>query len=316
MVTREELFDKIAAGVSYEVAARELDIPPGQAYLVATGLPADGSDSLAPDERDRPSISRGSTQAIVNPPTVRPGSTATALSFLKARAAADAGMRDAARRRNAAPPEPVLPEDREVRDDILEILRRDHNQARYLMEQLETLPTGEESAEADLSRRRSLLDMLVVALAGHEAAEKAEFWPLVSKALSDGGEQAGQATEQEQQGKELLEQLEDLSPDDEKFDELLQHVLLQLRRHVAFEERVFLAIEHAVDPAERARVGRRTLRLKRLAPTRPHAKAGSGRRAALAGPLLGVIDRTKDSLKGRPADRLGQSEEDLARESV
>jgi hypothetical protein len=44
MATRPQVRDLIASGDSFEEAARKLGIAPGQAYLLATGKPADGSD--------------------------------------------------------------------------------------------------------------------------------------------------------------------------------------------------------------------------------------------------------------------------------
>jgi hypothetical protein len=51
--TREQVLAILRTGASYEVVADRLDIPPGQAYLIATGLPADGSD-VADEGRRRP----------------------------------------------------------------------------------------------------------------------------------------------------------------------------------------------------------------------------------------------------------------------
>jgi hypothetical protein len=53
----------LAQGHNYESAARALGIPPGLAFMVGTGLPADDSDAAAPS-----SLLAGSPQDLINPP--------------------------------------------------------------------------------------------------------------------------------------------------------------------------------------------------------------------------------------------------------
>ncbi|HET6917679.1 MAG TPA: hypothetical protein VFH56_16450 [Acidimicrobiales bacterium] len=43
MPTRSQVLESIGADCDYESAATPLRIPAGQAYLIATGLPADGA---------------------------------------------------------------------------------------------------------------------------------------------------------------------------------------------------------------------------------------------------------------------------------
>ncbi len=69
------------------MAARELDIPAGQAYMIATGLPADGGEAPSPEElRDSPLLS-GSSQQLVNPPAIRPVRNDRVLEWVRRRAA-------------------------------------------------------------------------------------------------------------------------------------------------------------------------------------------------------------------------------------
>ena len=87
MPTRAQVLELLDAGHSYESAARELRIPPGQAFMIATGLPADGSDAPHPDElRDKRALP-GSSQHLVNPPAFNPTRDETMIDWVKARAA-------------------------------------------------------------------------------------------------------------------------------------------------------------------------------------------------------------------------------------
>ena len=52
--TKEQVLAALGDGTDYDEAARRLGIHPGLAYLIATGLPADGSDVLTEEENRRP----------------------------------------------------------------------------------------------------------------------------------------------------------------------------------------------------------------------------------------------------------------------
>jgi hypothetical protein len=62
--TRDQVLRAYRRNDDYRAAAAELGVPAGQAYLIATGLPADGGDPLAPDD-SRPGLLDGSTQHLV-----------------------------------------------------------------------------------------------------------------------------------------------------------------------------------------------------------------------------------------------------------
>ena len=87
MPTRAQVLALLDDGRSFDAAARALGIAPGQAYMIATGLPADGSDTPHPDElRDRP-VAAGSTQDLVNPTAHNPTRDETVIAWAKSRAA-------------------------------------------------------------------------------------------------------------------------------------------------------------------------------------------------------------------------------------
>lgn len=89
VVTRRQVLELVEAGRSFEQAAAELGLRPGAAYLVATGLPADGSAALGEDDLARPGALRGSTQQLANPPQDDPSHRAEVQLWMAARAARD-----------------------------------------------------------------------------------------------------------------------------------------------------------------------------------------------------------------------------------
>jgi hypothetical protein len=72
MTTREQVLELIRSGEGVEAAARRLGIPAGKAYMIATGIPADGSDSLGADDYAREGLQLGGTQALIGVPAHNP----------------------------------------------------------------------------------------------------------------------------------------------------------------------------------------------------------------------------------------------------
>ncbi len=81
MPTREQVRTLLSETLDYAAAGARLGIPAGQAYLIATGVPAD------------------------DPPHENPGRRETVRGWLAARVAADGQMRTAMRPRTAGPQE-------------------------------------------------------------------------------------------------------------------------------------------------------------------------------------------------------------------
>jgi transposase len=86
--SRERVLALVQTGHTYEQAARALGVEPGLAYLLATGVAADGSDSLSPEDRERPGL-LASSQALANPPLRHTERKPETVAWVKARAARD-----------------------------------------------------------------------------------------------------------------------------------------------------------------------------------------------------------------------------------
>lgn len=274
MPTREEVRELLAAGMDYAAAGRELGIPSGQAYMIATGVPADGSDAI-PDEVVAERGLLPSSQHLANPPHENPTTKESVLAWMKARAAADGPMRAAAGRRAAEPPEPSESED--DADDALSVLGRQHNQVNVLLKQLQALPSHTTGGSPEhVAARKSIVDMITVRLSAHETIEEEHFWPAVRKALPDGDQYADTALRQEREGKDTLTALGRLDAGTREFDEHVEQLVARLRQHVAFEDLVFLEMGQTLDREELVNLGRK---LRSAMKTAPAAKGGGVRGA-------------------------------------
>ncbi|MGH9087561.1 MAG: hemerythrin domain-containing protein, partial [Acidimicrobiales bacterium] len=217
MPTREQALSGFRAHGDYEAVGRQLGIPAGQAFMVATGLPADGGSTYAPDELQRPGMIGQSNQFLVYPGSSPENPTSKPLvhEWIKRRTTADEQMRAAAAARDAVPGEVEEPEE----TDICTVLTRVHDQVTAMLEQVETIPgVTSGGSPVHLSRRKSIIDMITVTLSQHEATEQEHFWPVVRKQFEDGHDIASEALQQEQEGRDLLQRLGELEASDEEFD--------------------------------------------------------------------------------------------------
>lgn len=305
---------RLRGSYRYEEVAREFDIPAGLAYMIVTGLPADGSDVLAEDEiRGREGLLEGSTQPLVNPPTDRAERGSTVKDWMRGRVAADRAMREAAEQRTAEPP-PISGEDET--DDVVSVIGWQHNQVKYLQQQLEAVPGVTKGGDqAKQEQRVSIVDMIRVRLSKHETAEGEHFWPAVRHYLEGGDELAEQALAQEQEGKDLLHELSGVPGGQARFDHLVEELVSALRKHVAHEDFVLLRFKTEVPDDVRDEIGARFRDAYGRAPTRPHPHSpdeGTALKAAAA--LAAPLDRARDAIGGRPAERKGQAEQTPANE--
>jgi len=99
-LTRQTALTLVEEGHSYEEAGLRLGVPPGLAYLAATGVPADSSDGLSAEDLKRPGL-LPAAQGLANPRTEQPDRSARVRAFLSARASADPQMQAAAKARQS-----------------------------------------------------------------------------------------------------------------------------------------------------------------------------------------------------------------------
>jgi hypothetical protein len=305
MPTRHEVLALLDGGTDYQAVAARLGIHPGLAHLIATGVPADGSDELTAREAARPGLLQGSSQHLSNPPAHAPDAGAVVSEWLRRRVERDPQMVEAAKARTATPG-PI--QDPEGTTELLTVLTRQHDQVVALVKQLDTIPGASKGGSAaQASERESTVDMITKMLAAHETAEEEHLWPLVRRALPDGNDWAGKGLEQEQLATETLHSLAKADSQTEEFDDLVEKLMSQLHKHVAFEDRLFLQLHDALPEDERSKIGQRIVAAQRHAPTRPHPHAPRepGPAVAAAAKTAVPMDRARDAT-GRPADREGR----------
>jgi hypothetical protein len=101
--TREQVLRLLESGLDHGAAGERLGVSPGQVYMVATGLPADGGDWVTAGQARRPGVLRsGGTQELSHAGSTGPGARESVHRWLRRRALSDEQMRRAARSGAAA----------------------------------------------------------------------------------------------------------------------------------------------------------------------------------------------------------------------
>ncbi|MCV7399151.1 hemerythrin domain-containing protein [Mycobacterium fragae] len=185
--------------------------------------------------------------------------------------------------------------------DALTFLRQDHKSVLGMLEVLDSAPSG---SGAETSGLHTMVTSLVIAESQHEAIEEQLFWPAVRKALDDGDALADKAISQEQDGKKLLQRLENGKLRDSAYHDALQQFVQAAREHIAYEQDVvWPQFEAAVSREQLEKLGARLEQAKKIAPTRPHpGTPPSPAVLKTMGMVAAIVDHVRDAFSGRAAD--------------
>jgi hemerythrin-like domain-containing protein len=185
--------------------------------------------------------------------------------------------------------------------DALTFLRQDHKSVLGMLEVLDGAPSGSGATSSGLD---TMVTNLVIAESQHEAIEEQFFWPAVRELLEDGDALADTAIAQEQEGKELLQRLEDGAPGEPDYQEALKEFVKAGREHIAFEQDVvWPAFEAAISHEDLVKMGEKLEAAKKIAPTRPHPDTPpSPTVLKTMGMATAMVDHVRDAATGRAAD--------------
>jgi Hemerythrin HHE cation binding domain len=186
--------------------------------------------------------------------------------------------------------------------DVFEVLKKDHDEVKAMLAQLEEGPTASTGATAEqLAFRKQAVDAMIIEESKHEAAEQEYFWPAVKQLGPDGQRIAEIGLEQETEADPVLADLDKLKADDGEFEGRLTAFISAARTHIAFEEGYAWPLLRVSITAEQAQLlGDQITKAKKFAPTRPHPHVPPQPGAVKsAGPVAGAADRLRDAVTGR-----------------
>src|SRR3954454_11186614 len=177
--------------------------------------------------------------------------------------------------------------------DVVDILTADHHEVQALLGQIPT---------ADPEQRRDMTDTVIAELMRHSVAEEMYVYPAMREHLPDGEREVQHDIEEHQQLVEVMKELEDVDASDPRFLERLGRLEEVLRDHVSDEESdQFPQLRARLSREQLVEIGRKGETAKKAAPPRPHPSAPHSELFhKTVGPGVGLVDRLRDKLTGRP----------------
>jgi iron-sulfur cluster repair protein YtfE (RIC family) len=115
-------------------------------------------------------------------------------------------------------------------NDAIELLRADHEKVRAAFQEYEELESD------DYSSKQGLIDTICADLTKHAMVEEELFYPAVQQGSDEAGQMINKALDEHAGAKALIAEIQELSPDDDKFNGLVQELSEQIELHVYEEE--------------------------------------------------------------------------------
>lgn len=182
--------------------------------------------------------------------------------------------------------------------DALTLLANDHRKVESLFARYEGTTDPQEQTE--------VVHEVIHDLAVHGEVEELIFYPELRDAVADGDALASEAIHEHLEIKQTLNDLDEMTADDDGFDEKMRSLMGEVRHHVQEEEgELFAKIRDALTPERLNDLGQSMEKAKGMVPTRPHpaAPTSPGGKMAAGAPALALVDRVRDAVRKSADDR-------------
>lgn len=178
--------------------------------------------------------------------------------------------------------------------DAIELLQHDHRMVEQLFRDY--------GSAASPDQRKGVADILIRELSKHAAVEEELFYPLARQVVPAGVMEIEQHLQEHLAVKRLLAELDGMSPEDDRMDDLVQALQRDVAHHVEEEEGELMPkVRDHLDEQALQELGEEIDHAKRRAPTRPHPAAPDRPPAlTLLAPVAAIYDRLRDRIERRP----------------
>jgi hemerythrin superfamily protein len=178
--------------------------------------------------------------------------------------------------------------------DAITLLKEDHKNVEKLFKRFER------AGDKAFMTKRAIVDSIIEELSVHAAIEEQLFYPVTRATVPETEDIALESLEEHHIVKWVLNELDSMSPEDERFDAKVTVLIENVRHHVEEEEAEYF-------PKVRDELGRQALNelgdalmaAKKTAPTHPHPAAPDAPPGNIvAGVASGIADRAGDTVSG------------------
>ena len=174
--------------------------------------------------------------------------------------------------------------------DIVTLLRADHEEAKRLLGELETIQAKD---------REDWFRTVASTLVRHEVAEEEIVYPQLRGSAPNGGEVADARLAEQAEAEQALAMLEKIDPSHPDFVPGMAKLRADVLDHATHEEReVFPLLEQYENAETRGVMGERYQKAKEAAPTHPHPHSPDRPPGnILLGPIAATVDRVRDVIR-------------------
>lgn len=173
--------------------------------------------------------------------------------------------------------------------NAVDLLETQHQKIRKLMASV--------TDAADPASRQQTFDELRELIAVHETAEEIVVRPVTRSKVPGGSDIASERMDEENEGKQMLADLEKLGADDPNFLTQFKTFLADVEEHAQHEEsQEFPKLREHVDADTLATMGKRIQQAEAAAPTHAHPSAKTTASNVVLGPFAAITDKIRDAL--------------------
>ena len=178
--------------------------------------------------------------------------------------------------------------------DGINLLKQDHRAVEELFKKFDA------AGDRAFKTKRKLADQVIRELSVHAAIEEQVLYPTAREVAPKAMDMVLESLEEHHIVKVVCSELEDMEPQDERFDAKVTVLKENVLHHAKEEERdLFPKMRKAMSKADLEELGARLEEAKKAAPTRPHPSAPDTPPGNLvAGPTAAVLDAGKEAVRG------------------
>ncbi|MBW3580500.1 MAG: hemerythrin domain-containing protein [Actinobacteria bacterium] len=153
--------------------------------------------------------------------------------------------------------------------DAITLLKNDHKTLERLFKQFEKADKAD-----DDDTKVEVVGRIIEELSVHASIEEQVFYPAVREQVPETEDTVLEGLEEHHIAKWTLSELEQLGPDDERFDAKVTVLIESVRHHVEEEEsELFPEVRKALGRKRLGEIGESMEKAKETAPTRPRPQA-------------------------------------------
>jgi Hemerythrin HHE cation binding domain len=177
--------------------------------------------------------------------------------------------------------------------DAITMLRNDHRAVERLFKRYE------DAGPRAFVEKRTIVDRIIEELSVHAAVEEQVFYPVTRATVPAVERVALESLEEHHVVKWLLAELEDMDPEDERFDAKVMVLIESVRHHVGEEESdYFREVRSELGGKALGELGEALAKARDGSPTRPHPRSPDTPPGNMIGGAVGTIDRVVATLSG------------------